>query len=325
MLRVKGLVHYGLQVPSLEVGESFYRTFGLETAERGDSVVVRCEGREQDQTVLVEGPVKRLHHVAFAVEEGSLPEWQRHLEGLGVRLVDGPAEVAEGLWLRDHEGNLINLRDERLAPWRDFGTTDAHDVNFGDRIRRVDQARWLNADEAPKPRRLGHMLIFSSDLDESEAFYARTLGLRLSDRIRGMATFMNSGPGDHHVFGFVPGTHPGLHHSSWEVADIDQIARGAQAMAAAGHQQGWGLGRTPSDPISSTTSGTRGAVGSSTPATWTASRRTGRRTTGTARRPCGVRRCPLTSSRTRRRSRSEPLGGRCVSGAWLGPAPFRCD
>ncbi|MDX3613896.1 VOC family protein [Streptomyces europaeiscabiei] len=243
MLRVKGLVHYGLQVPSLEVGESFYRTFGLETAERGDSVVVRCEGREQDQTVLVEGPVKRLHHVAFAVEEGSLPEWQRHLEGLGVRLVDGPAEVAEGLWLRDHEGNLINLRDERLAPWRDFGTTDAHDVNFGDRIRRVDQARWLNADEAPKPRRLGHMLIFSSDLDASEAFYARTLGLRLSDRIRGMATFMNSGPGDHHVFGFVPGTHPGLHHSSWEVADIDQIARGAQAMAAAGHQQGWGLGR----------------------------------------------------------------------------------
>jgi catechol-2,3-dioxygenase len=243
MLRVKGLLHYGLQVPSLDTGQSFYDTFGLRTAERDNALVVRCDGREQDQTVLLEGPVKRLHHVAFAVEQDSLPEWQRHLEGLGVRLLDAPAQLPGGLWFRDHEGNLLNLRDEQPGAWRDFGTTDAHESNFGDRIRRVDQARWLTADEKPRPRRLGHMLIFSTDLDASEAYYARTLGLRLSDRIQGMATFMNSGPGDHHVFGFLPATHPGLHHSSWEVADIDQIAMGAQTMAAAGHSHGWGLGR----------------------------------------------------------------------------------
>ncbi|ASQ92971.1 MULTISPECIES: VOC family protein [Streptomyces] len=243
MLRVKALLHYGLQVPSLDTGQSFYDAFGLRTAERGNAVAIRCDGREQDQTVLVEGPVKRLHHVAFAVEPGSLPEWQRHLEGLGVRLLDAPAELPGGLWFRDHEGNLLNLRDEEISSWRDFGTTDAHEPNFGDRVRRVDQARWLTADEKPRPRRLGHMLIFSTDLDASEAFYARTLGLRLSDRVRSMATFMNSGPGDHHVFGFVSGTHPGLHHSSWEVADIDQIALGARTMAAAGHSHGWGLGR----------------------------------------------------------------------------------
>ncbi|MFI1031421.1 VOC family protein [Streptomyces sp. NPDC020951] len=243
MLRVKGLLHYGLQVPSLDTGQSFYDTFGLRTAERDNALVVRCDGRDQDQAVLLEGPAKRLHHVAFAVEPDSLPEWQRHLEGLGVRLLDAPAQLPGGLWFRDHEGNLLNLRDEQLGAWRDFGTTDAHEVNFGDRIRRVDQARWLTADEKPRPRRLGHMLIFSTDLDASEAYYARTLGLRLSDRIRGKATFMNSGPGDHHVFGFLPATHPGLHHSSWEVADIDQIAMGAQSMAAAGHRHGWGLGR----------------------------------------------------------------------------------
>ncbi|MGW0710246.1 VOC family protein [Streptomyces sp. NPDC002643] len=243
MLRVKGLLHYGLQVPSLDTGQSFYDTFGLRTLERDNALVVRCDGREQDQTVLLEGPVKRLHHVAFAVEPDSLPDWQRHLEGLGVRLLDAPAQLPGGLWFRDHEGNLLNLRDEQLGAWRDFGTTDAHEPNFGDRIRRVDQARWLTTDEKPRPRRLGHMLIFSTDLDASEAYYSRTLGLRLSDRIRGKATFMNSGPGDHHVFGFLPATHPGLHHSSWEVADIDQIAMGARTMAAAGHSHGWGLGR----------------------------------------------------------------------------------
>ena len=77
MLRVKGLLHYGLQEPSLDTGASFYGAFGLETAERGNAVVIRCDGREQDQTVLMEGPVKRFHHVAFAVDPDSLPEWQR--------------------------------------------------------------------------------------------------------------------------------------------------------------------------------------------------------------------------------------------------------
>ncbi|WP_254401424.1 VOC family protein [Streptomyces sp. AC555_RSS877] len=86
-------------------------------------------------------------------------------------------------------------------------------------------------------------MLISTDLDASEAFYARALGLRLSDHIPGIATFMNSGPGDHHVFGFVPGTHPGLHHSSWMVADIDRIAMGARSMAAVGQVKGWGLGR----------------------------------------------------------------------------------
>ncbi|WP_433602419.1 VOC family protein [Nocardia sp. CA-135953] len=243
MLRVKGLLHYGLQVPSPDKGANFYSAFGLETLERDNAIVVRCDGREQDQTVLLEGRVKRLHHVAFAVEPDSLPEWQRYLEGLGLKLLDAPIEVQGGLWFRDHEDNLVNLRDEGIARWREFATTDAQDANVGDRVRRIDQARWLNADEKPRPQRLGHMLIFSSDLAASEAFYTRTLGLRLSDRIRGIATFMNSGPGDHHVFGFVPAAHPGLHHSSWMVADIDQIAMGARNMAAAGYTKGWGLGR----------------------------------------------------------------------------------
>ncbi|MCX4862029.1 VOC family protein [Streptomyces canus] len=243
MLRVIGLQHYGLQVPSLDTGASFYGAFGLETAERGNAVVIRCDGREQDQTLLMEGPVKRLHHVAFAVEPDSLPEWQRHLEDLGLKLLDAPAEVPGGLWFRDHERNLINLRDEGIAPWRAFGTTDANDANVGDRARRIDQARWRNATEETSPQRLGHMLIFSSDVSVSEAFYTRTLGLRLSDRIVGGPVFLNSGPGDHHVFGFVPGEHPGLHHSSWMVSDIDQIARGARKMAAEGFTKGWGLGR----------------------------------------------------------------------------------
>ncbi|MGA6157461.1 hypothetical protein ACPEIC_29370 [Stenotrophomonas sp. NPDC087984] len=79
MLRVKALLHYGLQVPSLDTGQSFYDAFGLRTAERGNAVAIRCDGREQDQSVLVEGPVKRLHHVAFAVAPAVLRAGRRGL------------------------------------------------------------------------------------------------------------------------------------------------------------------------------------------------------------------------------------------------------
>ena len=87
------------------------------------------------------------------------------------------------------------------------------------------------------------MLVFVRDLAAAEAFYSRAVGLRVSDRSVGKATFMNCGPGDHHVFGFVQSTHPGLHHTSYEVANFDQIGMGAKIMAEAGHREGWGLGR----------------------------------------------------------------------------------
>ena len=240
-MRVNGLLGCGLQIPSLETGRRFYSDFGLDVTESGAALVVRCEGRDQDQMVLTEGPVKRLHHIVFAVGPGSLPEWQRHLEGQGIQITDPPAGLAPGgLCFRDNEGNLVQLRDQELAPWRPF---EREDFNVGDAITRIDVARWRLASEPPRPRRLGHMLIFTADVAAAEHFYTATLGLRLSDRIPGKVTFLNSGPGDHHVFGFIQSSHPGLHHTSFEVANLDQIGMGAQLMAAQGHREGWGLGR----------------------------------------------------------------------------------
>lgn len=240
-MRVDGLLHYGLQVPELGQGKDFYSDFGLAVVEQANHLVVRCDGRDQDQALLLEGPDKRLHHVAFAVPAGSLPEFQRHLEGLGIALEDAPAGGPDGgLWFRDSEGNAVNVREQEPAPPRLAVPVNS---NFAGDYRRDNVAYWTEVAPATRPRRLGHMLIFTSDLSRSQDFYERALGLRLSDRITGVAVFMNSGPGDHHVFGFVQSTHPGLHHSSWEVANIDELAIGAQVMADKGHTTAWGLGR----------------------------------------------------------------------------------
>jgi len=242
-MHVNGLLHYGLQVPSLEVGQSFYSDFGLQVGERNGALTVRCEGREMDQALLSEGARKKLQFVTFAIESGSEADWQRRLEAAGTTLVDAPIEAAEGgLWFADPDGVLVNLREDEITTWRKAAPEESM-FNFGDDIQRVDQARWLSADVPASPRRLSHMLMFVSDMARSENFYTELLGLRLSDRIRGMATFLNSGPGDHHVFGFIQSTHSGLHHSSWEVTNFDQMAVGARTMQEKGHQEGWGLGR----------------------------------------------------------------------------------
>jgi catechol-2,3-dioxygenase len=240
-MRVSGLLHYGLQIPSLEKGHDFFSQFGLSVAERDHALVVRCDGRDQDQTVLHEGPDKRLHHVAFAIPLGTGAQWQAHLERQQIALHDAPdPDLEGGVWFQDPDRTWVNLREQELAPPRPPAGTA---MNLPGSYERIDEARWGAASEPARPRRLGHMLVFSSDNERSERFYASALGLRLSDKVPGLATFMNAGPGDHHVFGFIQSDRPGLHHSSWEVENIDQLAIGAQTMAEAGHRLGWGLGR----------------------------------------------------------------------------------
>jgi catechol-2,3-dioxygenase len=96
----------------------------------------------------------------------------------------------------------------------------------------------------PRPRRLGHVIKFTPDLAATEHFYLEVVGLNLSDRVDGVLSFWNHGlGGDHHLFGAITSSHPGLHHASFEVADFDEIGMGAQHMAEKGHTLQWGLGR----------------------------------------------------------------------------------
>ena len=64
-MTVRSLQHISLTVPDLAVARKFYTDFGLEARNGGNTLVMRCNGREQDQVVLVEGKKKTMHHVAF--------------------------------------------------------------------------------------------------------------------------------------------------------------------------------------------------------------------------------------------------------------------
>ena len=215
---ISGLHHYALEVPDLAVAEGFLQDFGLETGEKDGSLVAMCPGRQQEQVRLVEAPAKRLHHVTFTLRPGTTDAVREALERSGTPVIEPPPGATEdGLWLRDPDGTAV---------------------------QRIDIAQWTRATEDVLPRRLGHSLLFTAQPARMTDFYTQVLGLRVSDTIHhDLVTFLNAGPGDHHVFGFISSTHRGFHHASFEVPSIDAIAVGADRMRAKGHQAGWGLGR----------------------------------------------------------------------------------
>jgi catechol 2,3-dioxygenase-like lactoylglutathione lyase family enzyme len=95
-----------------------------------------------------------------------------------------------------------------------------------------------------RPRRLSHILLFSSDVPRSVRFYSDTLGLRLSDHSGEIIAFLHGAhASDHHLIAFAKSDGPGLHHSSWDVATFDEVGLGMQQMIDRGHAHGWGVGR----------------------------------------------------------------------------------
>jgi catechol 2,3-dioxygenase-like lactoylglutathione lyase family enzyme len=239
---ISGLHHYALEVPDLEVADGFLRDFGLETGEKDGGLIAHCAGRDQEQVRMVEGPVKRLHHVSFTLRPGSLDEVREALARAGTPVIAPPAGAAEhGLWVRDPDGTAVQLLDTEPAPPRPVAEIL---TNAGASRQRIGVAQWREVTGDVLPRRLGHTLLFSPQPAAMTAFYTDVLGLKVSDRIHhDLVTFLNAGPGDHHIFGFISSTHPGLHHASFEVPSIDAIALGADRMRAKGRDPGWGLGR----------------------------------------------------------------------------------
>jgi catechol 2,3-dioxygenase-like lactoylglutathione lyase family enzyme len=239
---ISGLHHYALEVPDLEVADGFLTDFGLETAEKDGALTAQCPGRGQQQVRMTAGPDKRLHHVSFTLRPGSLDGVLGNLERARTAHIEPPPGADEaGTWLRDPDGTAVQLLETEQASSRPVPEIL---VNSGASRQRVGTAAWREVTADVSPRRLGHSLLFTPQPAAMTAFYTGVLGLRVSDTIHhDLVTFLNAGPGDHHVFGFISSTHPGFHHASFEVPSIDAIAIGADRMRSRGRGSGWGLGR----------------------------------------------------------------------------------
>jgi catechol 2,3-dioxygenase len=239
-LGVHSLDHFNLQVPDVADAEKFYGSFGLNLKEEGGNLSVYTHGHPHRWGTIAEGARKKLNYVSFGAFEDDMPRFRERLETMRIDRLDPPKGFeSNGLWFRDPDGTLIEIRvAEKSSP-----NEKTHFDMVGG-VPGIPNAPSRSKAAAVKPRRLAHILLFTRDIPKTLAFYRDVLGMRLSDRSGDLIAFMHGIHGsDHHMIAFVKSDGPGLHHLSWDVASINDIGLGASHMADKGFAKGWGLGR----------------------------------------------------------------------------------
>lgn len=242
---IHSLLHVGMTVPDLAVGREFYELFGLQPTVSGKDFVFRCEGLAQDQLRLMEGPKKKLGYLSLGTHAEGMRVLGRNLALAGVEITrESPFNVPlGGIWFQDPHGDWLNVQVVEPAVSTQMA---AAEINTPGNYRRIGTRACdlSSAQKRARPRRLGHVIKFTPDVDRSVAFYTQVLGLKVSDRAHDVLAFLRgSSGGDHHIIAFAKSSHTGLHHMSFEVGDIDEIEIGAQTLLRAGYKDGFGLGR----------------------------------------------------------------------------------
>ena len=239
-LGVHSVDHFNFAVPDLKQAQTFYTDFGLDLRDEGNGLGIYTAGHDHRWGRISEGHAKKLTYVSF----GAYPE---DLEGLTVRLkqngvpqLDSPDGFdSNGVWFRDPDGTLIEMRvAEKSSPNEKAVQSNPSSPPGVQGSHARSKAPFV------RPRRLAHILLFSSDVSRSIQFYNRVLGLRLSDRSGDGVAFMHGIHGsDHHMIALAKSDGPGLHHLSWDVGSIHEVGLGAMQMADRGFAAGWGMGR----------------------------------------------------------------------------------
>jgi catechol 2,3-dioxygenase-like lactoylglutathione lyase family enzyme len=205
---------------------------------------MRCAGRDQPQIVLRDGVSRKsLHHIALGTNADEIDGMKHSLEADSVRLEDPPdGDVPGGLWFRDPDGLLVNVSVADDVPAR--GDPDPQ-LNINGHAHRHNARGCAEQPYVARPRRLGHVLLFTTDVVAKVDFYTRHLGMKLSDTMGGdvVAFLRNGNGGDHHVIALAKSEKPGFHHASFEFGTVDDIGVATANMADKGHRHCWGFGR----------------------------------------------------------------------------------
>src|SRR5262245_66299149 len=175
-MAVRSLLHYALEVPDQTVGQRYYRDFGLADDSRGGAAVrLRPTHQARESVLLYEGPRKRLHHLCFGATGEDFVRTREAIRRAGVTELDPPKHAPEGgLWLRDPDGNLLNVREEAPpAPSSPETPTAFNGPGYAPRQAvRGAPAR----DLVVAPPRLGHLPLLPPHLHPHVDFLSRVLG-----------------------------------------------------------------------------------------------------------------------------------------------------
>jgi len=229
------LTSVAIGVPNLDETIAYYADFGL--THHGDGRFSTKDGGQQLH--LVQAPTRRLVELGIGVDDRD--DLDRIARQLGT--LELPVK---------QDGDTL-LTEEPIAGFRAKITVSprlqqpvaaAAPYNGPGRIDRADgRAPGVLREGKVQPLKLGHVVIGSTDQQATQKFFTDGIGFKVSDVVPSIAAFMRCST-DHHNVLVQQAPMNFLHHTSWQVQDIDDIGRAATAMLENNPERHvWGLGR----------------------------------------------------------------------------------
>jgi catechol 2,3-dioxygenase-like lactoylglutathione lyase family enzyme len=222
-------------VPNVAETVGYYRQFGLR--EVGAGRFATADGGEQ---LLIEhSGSRRLVALAVGVDD------RDDLDRITTQLVSLRLDVSRSGERITSREPVSDVRVEVVVtPRIHQAPTPPTSYNGPGRLERAnDRAPALDRTTPVRPRKLGHVVIGSVDQQATQEFFTAGMGFKTSDVVPGLAAFMRCST-DHHNVLVQQAPVNFLHHTAWQVDDVDEVGRGAMAMLA-GHPErhAWGMGR----------------------------------------------------------------------------------
>ena len=219
-------------VPNVEQTAAYYAEFGLTPGENG--TLATTDGGEQLR--IVAAGHRRLVRLGVGADDpDDLDRVAASLAAIGIE-----AQRTAGSVRAVDPGTEVTVEVE-IAGRVKQEPTPAPPYNApGVDARPTTRAPGILREQPVRPRKLGHVVLGSTDQALSQKFFQQGLGFKVSDTVPGLAAFMRCST-DHHNVLVQQAPVPYLHHTSWQV---DDVGRGASAMLAADPgRHVWGLGR----------------------------------------------------------------------------------
>lgn len=245
------LTEITMGVPNVEQTAAYYAEFGLtprveeevsafgavSPAPTGDHTFATVDGGEQLR--VIHSDLRRLVELGIGADDpDDLDRVAASLAALDVT-IERSATTVRAV----DPGTEVIVRIEVAPRYAQEPTpTPAYNAP-GLNARTEHRAPGILREQPVRPRKLGHVVLGSTDQEFSQRFFQQGLGFKISDTVPGLAAFMRCSS-DHHNVLVQQAPVAFLHHTSWQVDDVDDVGRGASAMLAADPARHvWGLGR----------------------------------------------------------------------------------
>jgi catechol 2,3-dioxygenase-like lactoylglutathione lyase family enzyme len=222
-------------VPNVEKTAAYYAEFGLTPTADG-WFLTRDAGR---QLRLVYAPTRRLVELRVGVDDSDdIARVSSNLTQHGIDHTTSPTSVTateKATGVRTVLEVAARVIQQPVPGTRYNGP--------GRYERSNERAPGVLRTDRVMPRKLGHAVLGSPDFAISKRFFVDGLGFKVSDHIKNAGVFLRCSI-DHHNLLVLAAPLSFLHHTSWQVDDVDDVGRGAYSMLENHPERHvWGLGR----------------------------------------------------------------------------------